>query len=204
MTAPAPSRSRYFDSPGPGNTEEVLEAVAERVGSGRYEAVIIASTSGLTALKFARAVKGIKIVCVSEPPSYGEIFGRWPTLNEDYRQELGRLGVEILDRAPFVFHKSADPCSREAVVRDFMLRCLGNGFKVAVEIILMATSAGAVRPYVPVIGVAGTHAGADTAIAARSTYTGRLMSPDPSKCFTVMEVIAMPRVKSADSGGRLA
>jgi hypothetical protein len=66
----------YFDEPGAQNTEDVIESVAGYLKENKMEFLIIASTSGKTALEFAQALRGekIKVVCVSEPPSR-KIFG---------------------------------------------------------------------------------------------------------------------------------
>lgn len=61
----------YFDEPGAQNTDDVLEAVVKYLKKIKMEHLIIASTSGKTALKFAETLrnKKIKVICVSEPPS---------------------------------------------------------------------------------------------------------------------------------------
>lgn len=200
----------YFDEPGPVNTEAVIQAVVERLkpDEGGIDAVVVASTSGLTALKFARAITGVKVICLSEPPSYTEVAGKWPTLQDRYVEGLKSLHAEIVNTAPYVFHsyvggEESPVPSSEKILREFLISAFGNGFKVAVEAVLMATSVGAVNPYKPVIGVGGLHRGADTAIVARSTFPNRVLSTDPDKSFSVMEIIAIPRVKSADPRGRL-
>jgi hypothetical protein len=200
----------YFDEPGPQNTQNVIDAVVERLAQTdpSCEAVVVGSTSGLTALKIARAVAQAKVVCVSEPPSYAEVDGRWPTLQERYSQELKRLKAEIVNTAPYVFHsyvggEDTETQAPERTLREFLISAFGNGFKVAIESILMATSVGAVKPYRPVIGVGGFHQGADTAIVARTTFPNRLLSSDPEKSFNLMEIIAIPRKKSTDPRRRL-
>lgn len=201
----------YFDEPGPQNTQNVIDAVVERLAQTGHacEAVVVGSTSGLTALKFARALAQTRVVCVSEPPSYAEVEGRWPTIQDRYGQELKRLRAEVVNTAPYVFHsyvggEDADTQVPERTLREFLISAFGNGFKVAVESILMATSVGAVKPYRPVIGVGGFHRGADTAIVARTTFPNRLLSSDPEKSFNLMEIIAIPAKKSADPRRRLA
>ncbi len=59
----------YFDEPGEGNTQLVIEAVSQRLEAGGVNKVIVASTSGETAAKFARNLKGkAELICVSEAP----------------------------------------------------------------------------------------------------------------------------------------
>jgi hypothetical protein len=201
----------YLEEPGPQNTQHVIDAVVERLAQTdpACESVVVGSTSGLTALKFARAISTAKVVCVSEPPSYAEVEGKWPTLQDRYAQELRRLKAEVVNTAPYVFHsyvsgEESMTQSPEKTLREFLISAFGNGFKVAVESILMATSVGAVKPYRPVIGVGGYRRGADTAIVARTTFPNRFLSSDPERSFNLMEIIVIPRKKSADPRRRLA
>lgn len=200
------SQNYFFDSPGPKNTECVIEAVQRRVSLGGIEAVIVASTSGISALKFARGLAEelrsgkVKVVCVSEPPSYSEVAGRWPTMDASRSAELAKLGVRVINDQPYAFHNSITgekpaPATPEKILRAFLEKGFGSGMKVAVECVLMATTSGAVPPFKTVIGVGGAHSGADTAIVARSSFTNRMLSDELEKCFTVMEILAMPKRK---------
>ncbi|MBO3754644.1 MAG: hypothetical protein FGF53_07210 [Candidatus Brockarchaeota archaeon] len=55
----------YFTEPGPENTDEVLKAVARRIEEGDIKTVVVASTSGKSGVKFARALKGkAKVIAV--------------------------------------------------------------------------------------------------------------------------------------------
>ncbi len=54
-----------FDRPGPVNTESIVNAVKENAHLA--EAIVVASITGESALKIARAVAGKQIVCVSCP-----------------------------------------------------------------------------------------------------------------------------------------
>jgi len=59
----------YFDEPGEQNTELVIEAVSQRLEAGGIRKVVVASTSGETAAKFARSLNGkAELLCVSEAP----------------------------------------------------------------------------------------------------------------------------------------
>ena len=188
----------YFDEPGEGNTAGVLEAVSQRLEAGGIKKVIVASTSGETAAKFARNLKGkVDVICVSQAPYRREWGEEWPCLKPKVRKELDRLGVAIVDKAPYVFHNSvleAAPWSDafpERLVKE-TLYCFGQGMKVAVEVVLMGVSCGCVTPYEDVIGVGGSGKGADTAIVLRATYPACLFDKDEAKRLEIKEVIAMP------------
>jgi hypothetical protein len=72
---------------------------------------------------------------------------------------------------------------------------LGQGFKVCIEVILIASDLGALNIGEDVIAVAGTGRGADTAIVARATKTNDMFSKDKSKKLEVREILAMPLKK---------
>ena len=191
----------YFDEPGEENTQLVTEAVSQRLEAGGIEKVIVASTSGETAAKFARSLKGkAELVCVSEAPYRQEWGEEWPCLKKEFRQELEGLGVAIIDRAPYVFHNSILEAARwsggfpERLMKE-TLYCFGQGMKVAVEVALMAVSCGYITPFEDVIGVGGSGKGADTAIVLRATYPASLFDKDPTKRLEIKEIIAMPASK---------
>jgi hypothetical protein len=55
----------YFDEPGPQNTDAVIVAVREHITETGMKYVVVASESGNTALKVAKALKAlnVKVVC---------------------------------------------------------------------------------------------------------------------------------------------
>jgi hypothetical protein len=191
----------YFDEPGEGNTRLVIEAVCQRLEAGGIKKVIVASTSGKTATEFARSLEGkAELICVSEAPYRREWGESWPCLEQEFRRELERLGVAIIDKAPYVFHNSLLESARwsgtfpERLVKE-TLYCFGQGMKVAVEVVLTGVSCGYVTPFEDVIGVGGSGKGADTAIVLRATYPACLFDKDPTKRLEIKEIIAMPIFK---------
>ena len=190
-----------FDESGEENTQWVIEAVSQRLEVGGIRQVIIASTSGETAVAFARSLKGkAELICVSEAPYRREWGEEWPCLKQEFRQELESLGVNIMDNVPYVFHNSVMEAARwpntspERLVKE-TLYCFGQGMKVAVDVALTAVSCGYVAPYQDVIGVGGSGKGADTAIILRATYPASLFDKDPAKRLEIKEIIAMPIAK---------
>lgn len=188
----------YFDEPGEENTQLVIEAVSWRLEAGGIKKVIVASTSGETATQFARSLKGkAELLCVSEAPYRREWGEEWPCIKQEFRQELERLGVTIIDKAPYVFHNSVLETAHwsgafpERLVKE-TLYCFGQGMKVAVEVVLIGVSCGYVTPYEDVISVGGSGKGADTAIMLRATYPACLFDKDPAKRLEIREIIAMP------------
>ncbi|MEM2902406.1 MAG: pyruvate kinase alpha/beta domain-containing protein [Candidatus Bathyarchaeia archaeon] len=192
----------YFDEPGKENTEHVVEAVVKRVEETGIRDVVVASTSGETALRFAKALRGkAKVYCVTESPYRRELeLGDWPCLKPELRKELVSLGVVVIDNVLYPFHSSVMDGSRwntvfpDLIVKE-VLYSFSQGIKVAVEVVLAAVSYGYLEPYKDVIGVGGTGEGADSAAIIRGTYPGLLFSKDEGKRLEIREIIAMPRRK---------
>ncbi|MEM2875536.1 MAG: pyruvate kinase alpha/beta domain-containing protein [Candidatus Bathyarchaeia archaeon] len=169
----------YFVEPGPENTGDVLNAVVRRLKEGDIDTVVVASTSGSTGVRFAEALKGkAKVVAVSHEE-----------MEPNFKEEIVRLGGIAVDKTHIPFDKRG----MEKVKNTFYT--LGQGLKVAVEVILIATDNGVIKPYRDVIGVAGTDRGSDTAIVARATPTKEAFSEDVDKKLEIREIIAMPLKK---------
>ena len=170
----------YFDRPGQDNTDEVLDVVQRRFEEGDISNILVATTKGVTGLKFSRAFKNkAKVVAISHEK-----------IEVDYRKEMEELGAKTVDGSHLPFHaKGMD------VVRDALL-LMGQGFKVCLELALIATDKGIVHPYNYVIAVGGTSRGADTAIVVKTTTTAEAFSKDESKRLEVREILCMPLKKS--------
>jgi uncharacterized protein len=188
----------YFDSPGEQNTSLVIEAVSQRLKDGGPKKVVVASTSGETALALARELKNMaEIICVSEAPYRRERGSEWPCLKPDLKKKLEKLGVAVIDKAPEVFFNSVMEFAPwghafpERYVRE-TLYTFGQGLKVAVEVALEAAQCGYVEPFEDVIGIGGMGTGADTAIICKATYPQCLFDKDPAKRLDIKEIIAMP------------
>jgi hypothetical protein len=193
----------YFDELGKQNTEEVIEIVKNVIQEEKIDCLIVASTSGETALKFAKALKNekVKIICVSEPPSR-QIFGNeWPSINHKIREKLESHGVIVVDRVPYKFHDSVLEMAKwytpipEHIIGDTLAFVGGQGLKVAVEVMFMAVQGGYVEPNTEVISVAGYGGGADTAVILKTCFPENMFASDVEKRSEIRGIIAMPRKK---------
>ncbi|MEM2110541.1 MAG: pyruvate kinase alpha/beta domain-containing protein [Candidatus Bathyarchaeia archaeon] len=172
--------STYFLGYGPENTDNVIEAVSRRLEEGDIKTVVVASTSGQTGAKFAEALKDkAKIVAISHE-----------TMSPSLKEKIVKLGGLAADKTHLPLHQMGMDDVRNAFY------VLGQGFKVSIEVILIATDLKLIEPYKDVIGVAGTGEGADTAIVARSTTTKEIFSKDEKKKLEVREILAMPLKKN--------
>jgi len=197
----------YFDESGPRNTDRVIEAVKERLGQTNIKYVVVASESGRTALKVAKALKDsdVKIVCVSGYAGIRRVENRsWPDIKGEMREELETFKVKILDETPWIFRSSAfdypflGEHAPSTIIHKFLSRTMGYGFKTAIEITLLAAEAGAIPTDDEVIAVAGTGwlgGGADCAIIVKPSVLPDGSFIDLENGLEVREIIAIPRVK---------
>lgn len=169
----------YFTDYGSQNTEKIIEIVRNRIQRGDVKTVVVASTSGETGVKFVKALKDVASVIAV---SYEE-------MKPMYKRQIIEFGGKVLEKAHLPLHAKG----MDDVRKSFYT--LGQGFKVAVEVILIAADKGEVNLYEDVIGVGGTGKGADTAIIARATPTKEIFSEDENKKLEIREIIAMPLKK---------
>ena len=191
----------YFDSPGKDNTQDVIEAVKKRLEDVDVEYVIVASTTGETAIQLSDALgDSVKIVSVSESALVSEWGAKYPCMDPEKKSELERRGVIVAEKAPYFFHSSPldggkwSAPAPEVIVRE-TLYSFGQGMKVAVEVAMIAVACGYIEPFQDVIAIGGSGRGADTAALLRATFPNLIFSKDASKRLVIKEVIAMPRGK---------
>jgi len=196
----------YFDEPGPKNTDPVIDAVKERLKDLTSKYVVVASESGKTALKVAKALKGfdVNIVCVSGYAGIRKTERRpWPDIKGRMKEELEDLGVKILNETPWIFKTTFDyqflgETSPSCIVHKILSRLMGYGFKTAVEITLLAADAGAIPIDEEVIAVAGTGwlgGGADCAVVVKPSVLPDAFFISAENGIEIREIIAIPRVK---------
>jgi hypothetical protein len=174
------SKTWYFNEPGSKNTESVIQAVSEKIDETGIKTVIIASTSGKTAIQFAKALKGkANLIAVS-----------YKKISPENIQELKNLGVTVCN---FENYLPLHEMGKELVRNTFYT--LGQGIKVCVEVVLIAVDKGIISPGQDVIAVGGTGGGSDSAAIIKATSTADMLGPDIQKRLEIREIFAMPRKK---------
>lgn len=169
----------YFENPGPDNTKDVVEALSKRLEETGIKTVVVASDSGETALELGKKIDGkAKLVVIS-----------METVAKDVRAALEKMGAIIYENCIPAFRAK----NLEHMKNTYYT--LGQGFKVAVEVVVMAASEGAVKSGEDVIGVGGTGKGADTALIVKAAPPEDVLGKDIRKRLEIREVIAMPLVK---------
>ncbi len=182
----------YFDAPGIQNTDHVIQVAKNRIQELGIQHVVVASTSGATALKAWEAFRDIdvSIVCVGE--HYGFWGGDEQRFSEDTRKDLESKGVKI-----FIGSHALSGVGRSITnkfkgishteIIAYTLRQFGEGLKVCVEISIMAADAGLVPTDREIIAIAGTSKGADTAIVLKPAHMNNYFD------LRIREIIAKPR-----------
>lgn len=156
-------------------------------------------------MKIAETLKDfeVKVICVT---AYAGLRiaedGKWPSIKGEIREKLESLNVKIVEETQYLFKGvtfDAQFLGRAApswAIHEFLSRCMGYGFKTALEATLMAAEAHAVPVDREVIAIAGTGwlgGGADCALVVRPAPV--LKITDVERGLEVREIIAIPRVK---------
>jgi len=188
---------------GAGNIRETTQVVADRLGAGDIGAVIIASSSGATAVRFAPAWKPYaRLICVTDP-----IWGQGtdvlaPGMRPENKTQLEAMGVEIVDCVPWTssVYSWAEPGGNvhnaldlNVVTFDAFRMVGGEPLSVAIESGLMACNAGRVKPGEEIVAVAGSASAGYTAIVMRAAVSAALFAKDRARRPEVKEILVMPR-----------
>lgn len=177
-----------FDKIGATNTDTVVSAALDYAKRHDIEKIVVASVTGTTACKLKGC--GKKVVVVTH--QNGFLHPGEQEFPEGLRDELGQCGMSFLTTTHF-FAGADRALNRKfggiypAELLAHTLRILGQGFKVCVEVSVMAKDAGYIDAGEDVIAIAGTGRGADTAIVIHPEYSHNFFATD------VQEIICMPR-----------
>lgn len=159
-----------FDKPGKENTYDTIQIAREKALRTGIRRVVVASTTGYSALCAAEVFfgTGIEIIAVGID-TYG-----W-SQDKERRKELEKANIKLL------------PCSiyfNDEVSN--ILRCFSQGVKVALEIAVMAAEAGMIPESESTIALGGTGFGTDTAILLKPASKININK------LKVQEILCMP------------
>jgi len=179
----------YFKEAGQQNTDALLRIVKEYTKKENITNIVIASSTGETGAKAARAFKGKNMVVVThchgfQQPSKFE-------LQDEYKKEILANGARIftgthaLSSAERAIRKTFGTMEPLELIAN-TLRLMGEGTKVCVEIVLMASDAGLIPTDQDVVAIGGTGNGADTALRIKPANAARFFD------VRIREVVAKP------------
>ncbi len=170
-------------------TEQVLAAAEKYVRENEIGNIVVATTRGETGVKAGKMFDEDKnVVAVTHSTGFREEGEQ--ELKDENRKEMEENQVDIFT-GPMPFHSWNDHYRKKngsimssTIIAD-TLRMFGQGTKVCVEIVSMATDAGLIPPE-PVMAIAGTGYGADTVLLIEGNNSRRFFEME------VKEVIAKP------------
>lgn len=181
----------YFPRAGQENTKQALEIAAQRAEELKIKKVLVASTTGETGLQACSLISSAEVIVVTH--STGFVKPDHQQLNPKLKQKIEQTGNQILTCQHALggvgraVRKKLGTYELEEIVA-YTLRILGEGFKVAVEIALMAADAGLVSTQEPCLSVGGTAKGADTVILLQPAHAQNFFD------LKILEILAKPRL----------
>ena len=179
----------YFSKPGKANTNSVIAAVKAMVTESGIKHVVVATTSGATALALAKALqkKATVIAVTYHAGWHGDDI---VAIKPQARKALEKAGVPLVmcshalsGISRSVSRKFGGPNYPELIAATY--KAFGEGVKVAVEVSVMAADAGLVPTDRNIIAVGGTGNGCDAAIVLRTAHQNSFST------LRVREIIAM-------------
>lgn len=195
----------YFEKPGKEHTHETLEIAREAAKERGINTVLISTTTGWTALEALRVFKGsdLKLVFVTHQTGYREPGVQlMPQETREKLEEAGAIvytGTDVLTGSVDVGMSRQRPgktAPQEGrlpwivppvpTIVAHILRLFCQGVKVCVEIAMMAADAGIVPIDEPLVSVAGSHAGSDTAMVITPASSNRIRD------LRIHEILAKP------------
>jgi uncharacterized protein len=181
----------YLERPGPQNTEDVIDAVTAYIARSGLERVVVASTTGSTATKFAKALENkAKLIVVTHHTGFSQEGAQ--RFDAEKRRNLELQGITVLTQSHVLsgversISRKFGGVSRVETISEALRSLLGHGLKVCVEIAIMAADAGAI-PIADIVAVGGTGSGSDTAVVIRPAHMNNFFDA------RIREIIVMPR-----------
>jgi len=179
----------YFEEPGEANTEATLLRAKDRAESLGIRNIVVASTTGRTGVRASQVLKGFGLVIVRHHTGF-QSPGSQEMTSENERLLLAS-GARVLTAGhAFSGVERAIRTKRDTVgpleMMADTLRLFGEGTKVCLEVAVMAADAGAIPVDRPVVAIAGTSKGADTALVIQPAHSNNFFD------LYVKEIIAKP------------
>jgi hypothetical protein len=180
----------YFEKPGKENTKQTLRLAHVRAKDLGIKEVVLASTTGETALEALEIFSDMSIISVTYHAGFKKPFES--VLKDEVKSQLEDRGVTVVKATHALsgversFAKKHSGIYPALIVAD-TLRLFGQGTKVAIEIAIMAADAGALTGE-DVISIGGSSRGADTALVIKPAGQSDLFD------MRIRETICKPRV----------
>ncbi len=183
----------YFDKQGDDYTDELIMAVKDKLEiADNIKYILIASSSGESALKLSQAIDDDSITIVNVSHNVGFSGDNESDISDEMIKKLEDEGIKTF-QGLHAFSGAARGVTNKYggyspldVVAD-TLRMFSHGVKVAAEISLMACDAGLIPVGEEIIAIGGRAHGVDTAVILTPVNSKNLFN------LQFHEIIAMPR-----------
>ena len=178
-----------FPRTGPSNTARTLELARARAAALGIRKALVATTSGATGVLAAHVLAGLDVIVVTHSAGFHE--PDFQELSAENRAAIEAAGAEILTCQHALggvgraVRKKLGTYQLDEIIA-FTLRTFCQGVKVGAEMALMAADAGLVRTDEPLIAIAGSGNGADTAVMLKPTNAQTFFD------LQFLEIICMP------------
>ncbi len=179
----------YYETPSEADTETTFLRARERAESLGIHEIVVASTTGRTGVRACQFLKGLGVIVVRHHAGFQtpgvqqmESKNEKAILASGARIVTAGHTLSGIERAIRAKRNTIGPLELMADT----LRLFGHGTKVCIEITVMAADAGEIPVDRPVIAIAGTSEGADTALVIRPAHSNNFFD------LFVKEIIAKP------------
>jgi len=181
-----------FGQAGKINTENTIELAAHRCAELGIKHVVVATSTGETAVKAAKGFKDQEVTIIAVTLHAG-IWEKFAAPDPDKVKAAEEMGVKFLtcthslmgNVGTGIMQKFGGVNLTDLIAYTYYT--FSQGTKVAVEIVVMAADAGMIPVDQDIISIAGTDTGADTALVIKPAYCTDFFS------LKVRELIAKPR-----------
>jgi hypothetical protein len=188
----------YFEKAGDTNTDNTISLALARAKELNIKYVVVASSSGETGVKAAKAFSGTgaKVVVVGHHVGFSKPGVR--ELEVRYLKELKEMGITIVEATHALsgversISRRLGGASRVEAIAEALRTVISVGAKVCVEITIMAADGGHIPVDEEVIAIGGTWSGSDTACVIKPAHANNFFD------LHILEIIAIPRNKSRE------
>lgn len=180
----------YFENPGEENTDALIELVKARKEELNIKTIVVASVSGKTTLKISEAIKDVNLVSITHHAGFRE-KGKLE-IDPAVDEKLNKMGISTYTSSHAlsgvgrgISNKFGGVTPVEVMAET--LRMISQGFKVCVEVSIMAADGGLLPTGQEIIAIGGNARGADTALVLTPAHMNAIFD------LRIHEIIAMPR-----------
>ena len=156
-----------FDESGEGCTTRAIELAVSRAKELNIEKLVVASSTGTTALRVLKAWPATRVVVVRYVTGFEKPDSQ--EMPADTAKQIEEAGARLITAAHAMggigraVRRKMDTFQVDEIIAN-TLRLFGQGVKVACEVTLMACDAGAVRTDEKVVALGGSGRGCDAAL----------------------------------------